>query len=89
MIGAFWNIRGLNGPTKIPRVQELIKACSPDFICLSETKEDNFTIPQLEAIDTRSGFVWNWLPAIGTAGGVLVGVKEDCFDILQCDIGTF
>ena len=33
--------------------------------------------------------MWNWLPVVGTAGGVLVGVKEDMFDITQCDIHTF
>ena len=33
--------------------------------------------------------MWNWLPAVGTTGGILVGVKEDRFDIIHCDIHTF
>ena len=39
--------------------------------------------------DTRRGFPWNWLPANNTAGGILVGVKEDKFDIVQCDIQSY
>jgi hypothetical protein len=30
--------------------------------------------------------VWNWLPAVGTAGGILVGVKEDSFEIISWEI---
>ena len=70
-------------------MQELIKACSPDFICLYETKKTEFSITQLEAIDSRNGFIWNCLPTNNTAGGLLVGVKEDKFEILACDIFTF
>jgi hypothetical protein len=33
--------------------------------------------------------VWNWLPAIGTAGGILVGVKEDSFEIISWEIFTY
>jgi hypothetical protein len=31
-------------------------------------------------------YTWNWLPAIGTAGGILVGVKEDIFEIISWEI---
>ena len=89
MIGLFWNVRGLNGPQKISKVQEIIRSHCPDFICLSETKKAEFSINQLEALDSRHGFIWNWLPANNTAGGLLVGVKEDKFEILACDIFTF
>ena len=33
--------------------------------------------------------MWNWLPAVNTAGGVLVGVKHDVFEIISCDIHIF
>jgi hypothetical protein len=31
-------------------------------------------------------YTWNWLPAIGTAGGILVGVKEDNFEVISWEI---
>jgi hypothetical protein len=34
-------------------------------------------------------YSWNWLPAKGTAGGILVGISKDVFDICRCDIHTF
>ena len=70
MIGLFWNVRGLNGTHKITKVQELNRSHCPDFVCLSETKKTEFSVSQLEAIDSRNGFIWNWLPANNTAGGL-------------------
>ena len=70
-------------------MQELIRAHHPDFICLSESNKEKFTNYQLEAIDVGLEFVWNWLPAENTTRGVLVGVKDDVFEIISCDIHIF
>ena len=64
MIGVFWNIRGLNSPTKTDKLKELIRANNPDFICISETKKEEFSILQIEKFDPGSNFHWKWLPAI-------------------------
>ena len=89
MIGLFWNARGLNGPHKSLRVQELMKAHCPDFVCISETKKNDFTLSQLEALGSRNDFLWKWLPAVNTVGGILVGLKEDTFEIIACNIHNF
>ena len=89
MIRVFWNIRGLNSPNKVDKLKELIRANSPDFICISETKKEDFTILQIKAFDPRSNFHWKWLPAINTAGGILLGSKLDTFDIVQCDLHNY
>ena len=60
MIGNFWNIRGLNSPFKVDKLKELIRANSPDFICISETKKEDFSILQIEAFDPRANFHWKW-----------------------------
>jgi hypothetical protein len=31
-------------------------------------------------------YTWNWLPAVGTAGGILVGVKEDSFEVISWEL---
>ena len=89
MIGIFWNIRGLNGPIKVDKLKELIRANSPDFICISETKKEDFTVLQLEIFDPSSNFQWKWLPANNTAGGILVGVmwiSLTWFDVIYTHI---
>jgi exonuclease III len=89
MIGLFWNIRGLNGPIKCNKLKELIRANKPDFISISESKKEDFTPLQLEVFDSNSCFRWNWLPANNTAGGILIGIREDLFDIVCCDLHTY
>ena len=44
------NVRGLNGPQKNSKVQALIRAHCPDFICVSKTKKSEVNITQLEAM---------------------------------------
>jgi hypothetical protein len=44
---------------------------------------------QIQSIDCGNIYVWNWLPAVGTAGGILVGVKEDSFEVIYWEIFTY
>lgn len=43
MIGAFWNIRGLNKPDRRGLVADFFKSNRIDFIGLQETKKGKFT----------------------------------------------
>lgn len=88
-IGLFWNVRGLNNPTKVSKVKNLLKQQLPNIIGLSETKKSDFTVQSLESFTTYDNFAWNWLPAIGTAGGILVGVNTDLFEVISWDIKTY
>jgi hypothetical protein len=89
VVGLIWNPRGLNRPDKLPRVHELIRDSCPDFISFSESKKEEFTSSQLKDIDIYEAYVWNWLPAVGIAGGILMGVKECNFEIVSWDIFKF
>jgi len=42
MIGAFWNIRGLNKLGRLDYVKDLISNNNLDFVGLQETKKANF-----------------------------------------------
>jgi hypothetical protein len=70
-------------------VHEVIRDSCPDFISFSESKKSNFTAQQLHDIDIHDRFCWNWLPADGTKGGILVGIKQDTLDIVSWDVHTF
>jgi exonuclease III len=67
-------------------VHELIRDTCPDLISFSETKKADFSGFQIQSIDCYNVYTWNWLPADGTAGGILVGVKEDSFEVISWEI---
>lgn len=53
-----------------------------DFVGFSETKKENIDSKLLDRIAGNKNFVWHQLPARGTAGGVLVGINGDLFEIV-------
>jgi hypothetical protein len=53
-----------------------------DFVGIMETKKATFTDSSLGTI-TRS-FAWHVVPAKGTTGGILVGLRKSSFSMLSC-----
>jgi hypothetical protein len=51
-----------------------------DFVGFQETKKEILTNNFLDAINKN--FAWNYILANGTAGGILVGVKQDSLEVL-------
>jgi len=74
MIGAFWNIRGLNKEGRLQCITDFVKDNHLDFVGLQETKKESFQDSFLNYVN--SGFCWHCLPAVGTAGGILVGLNK-------------
>ena len=82
MICSFWNIRGLGQHGKIQCPGDFIYDNHIDFVCLFETKRENIDTHILKWIVGRENFDWHYLPAINTAGGILVGLKSDLFEVI-------
>ncbi|XBH61752.1 hypothetical protein VPH35_116143 [Triticum aestivum] len=89
VVGLIWNGRGLNKPEKINAMGKLIRETHADLVGFSESKKESFSNAQIKSIDPNNDFTWNWMPAIGTAGGILVGIKQDDFKIISVDILQF
>ena len=87
MKGAFWNIRSLNKPGSFECFKDFIDNNDLDFVGIMETKKESFHYSFFSSIDHN--FSWNFLPASGTAGGILVGFKPNKFQIINWDIGSF
>jgi hypothetical protein len=53
-------------------------------VVIQETKKETISNSFLESVSKN--FSWNYKPAKGTAGGILVGMNNSGFDILgwQC-----
>jgi exonuclease III len=87
MIGAFWNIRGLNKEGRLQCITDFVKDHRLDFVGFQETKKELFTDSFLNYVN--KGFIWQILPVKGTAGGILVGLNEKKFDVIAWKIGSF
>ena len=81
MIGIFWNIRGITNPDKRTCIIETLAKHKPSIVAFQETKKESLSTSFLKSISGNISYIWHHLPAVGTSGGVLVGVDSDIFDI--------
>jgi hypothetical protein len=87
MRGALWNIRGLNKVDRSKYLSDFIKDNNLDFMGIHETKKVDLSCGFMNAIN--KDMARRFLPANGTAGGILVGCKNSCFDIVICSEGKY
>jgi exonuclease III len=85
----FWNIRGWGQKDRRRQVNEFTNKEKADFVGLQETLKEDFSDKELKQVGGRYEFVWNWLPAEGHSGGILLGVKQDVVEVGAFDEGTF
>lgn len=83
-----WNVRGLNDPKKVKRLSELLRVHHPAIISLSETKKMDFSPSFLETLVCFGDFVWHHIPSVGTAGGILLGIDLNTFELIKWDHGA-
>lgn len=88
MAGLFWNARGLGEPEKRRFLRESISEHSLEFICVQETKKD-FDDSWLAGVSGRFTYIWLWQPSEGASGGLLMGVREDLFEVDVCIAGRY
>ena len=84
-----WNIRGGGSSLKRRAIKETICKANPDIIVLQETKREEVSKSFVGSI-WRSRFKeWIVLPAIGTAGGILIMWDVRWVDIKDSLLGEF
>jgi len=81
MLGAFWNIRGLNKSGRLECLKDFIDTNKLDFVGIQETKKSSFHESLFAAMS--HDFSWNYLPDEGTAGGILVGFRTSRIEVLS------
>ena len=84
MAGIFWNARGLGEPEKRRFLAETISEHKLEFVCIQETKKSAFPDPWLAGLSGLFTFIWLWQPSVGASGGLLMGVREDLFEVDTC-----
>jgi exonuclease III len=80
MIGATWNVRGLNKRGKLQCITDFVVENKLDFVGFQETKKYNFDDAFLNQV--HRDFIWHSLPTDGTSGGILVGLNNKKFEVI-------
>jgi exonuclease III len=89
MRGIFWNIRGLNHHGRNLCLGQLIREHTVDFIGVQETKKESFHPSFLKNLTSPTDFSWEILPAKGTAGGILIAVRDSMLSIYNVKLHSF
>jgi hypothetical protein len=81
LIGGFWNIRGLNKSDMMKCLADFINQNSLDFVGIQETKKASIEDSFLDSVNKYISR--KYVLAKGLARGILVGFKNDLFDIIS------
>ena len=84
-----WNVRGLNSPARRNVVRLFIQSANTAIVCLQESKLE--TVDQNTVTQTLgAGFDgFDYLPADGTRGGVIIGWRSDMVTLSSFQKGEF
>lgn len=84
-----WNVRGLNDHKKRTIIKGCINRWKPSVICIQETKMESINEKIIGSIWKADNIDWKYLPAKGSAGGILIMWRNDrvnCHGIIPGEI---
>lgn len=88
IISLIWNIRGFGSDGRRRQIKDYMRQENVDIVGFQETIKLDFHPAELQGL-SKHKFAWNWLPASGHSGGILLGAKEDTFEFDDMDRGEF
>lgn len=83
-----WNVKELGLPSKCRALKDLLNTHRIDLVVIQETKKESFTRRQLNALSNNINF-WLFKPSIGSLGGILFGINDNKFFIIDSWIMEF
>jgi exonuclease III len=89
MRAAGWNMRGFGRSGRRTQLQEFIKKERLDIIFLQETMRQDFIDQELRSLVSGDLFHWHRRAAVGRSGGMLLGIRDDSFEVGAIDQGPF
>lgn len=84
----YWNARGLGLSNKRSALKELLIRHKIDIVAIQETKKESFPTRQLNALSHTINY-WLCKPSIGSSGGILLGINENKFSVIDSWIKEF
>jgi exonuclease III len=88
MRAAGWNMRGFGWSGRKTQVKEFVRKENLDIIFLQETLRQDFTDQELRSLVNGELFHWHWRSAVGRSGGMLMGIRDDVFEVGVIDQGS-
>jgi hypothetical protein len=70
-------------------LKDNIRDFGVDFVGIQETMLKVFSNSFLRWLSYYGNFKWHWLQSRGKSGGILSGIKEYRFDVLNFSMGVF
>lgn len=89
MNAIFWNVRGISAPGRKTFIVDTIKKTHASILGFQEIKKESFSDSYLKSLVGSKNFSWNHLPCKGSAGGILMGIDVDLFDIISWSLSDF
>ncbi|KAK1683865.1 hypothetical protein QYE76_044713 [Lolium multiflorum] len=85
----FWNIRGFGRKGRRTLLKDYLRLHRIDVVLLQETIKQDFSDAELRSLEIGDKFFWDWLPASGHSGGMLIGVRDSMFEVGAISRGQF
>lgn len=82
----FWNVRIIDTPGRKPLILHYINKTHASILGFQETKKMDFSDSYLRSLVGNRLFEWKHLPSVGSAGGILVGVDLDIFEVMSWEV---
>jgi exonuclease III len=85
----FWNSNGFREQAKFRFLFDSTKEHNLDIIAVLETKRNDYNTPELAHFCANRNFSRNWSPTRGRAGGILLGINMEKFDVQGVVLNDF
>jgi hypothetical protein len=89
MKALIYNICGFGLVGRRTQLRDYVRRERLDLIGLQETIKQDFSMAELRSLECGGQFVWNWLPATGHSGGLLLEIREECLEVGDWKKGIF
>ena len=89
MAAMFWNPRGVGEDIKKSFIRNAINDNKLHFVGLQETKKSKILSSDLSKMSDRHDFSWVVAPSVGQGGGMLLGVNNSFYDVIESEVGVF
>jgi len=87
--GLIWNCRGLTKKGVSTFLKDLISQNRFHFVGLQETMIKDCEEKVLRKFDSNKDYLWLYNPSKGKSGGILVGARNEFYDVGSFQQGDF